>query len=108
MIPGHLHGDHCGGVPFLLMGAMLSAKRDPLHIAGPRDLRYRMFLMQEALLPGMHGMKPKFELTWTELVPGVPTDVAGLTVTARETRHTWQTNPTALRVVGRQGRGLHW
>src|SRR4029453_6907995 len=24
----HLHGAHCGGVPFLLMDAMLSAKRD--------------------------------------------------------------------------------
>ena len=34
----HLHGDHCGGVPFLLVDAMLAAKRDrPLTIAGPRD-----------------------------------------------------------------------
>ena len=24
----HLHGDHCGGVPFLLIDAMLAAKRD--------------------------------------------------------------------------------
>lgn len=95
----HLHGDHCGGVPFLLMDAMLSAKRErPLHIAGPRDLRYRMFLMQEALFPGMHAMQPKFDLFWTELEPGVPTDVAGLTVTAQSVRHTWQTSPTALRV----------
>jgi ribonuclease BN (tRNA processing enzyme) len=23
----HLHGDHCGGVPFLLVDAMLAAKR---------------------------------------------------------------------------------
>jgi hypothetical protein len=60
--------------------------------------QYRMFLMQEALLPGMHAMQPKFDLTWTELEPGVPTDVAGLTVTAHSVRHTWQTNPTALRV----------
>ena len=36
----HLHADHCGGVPFLLLDAMLSAKRTrPLTIAGPRDLR---------------------------------------------------------------------
>src|SRR5207245_1027779 len=34
----HLHGDHCGGVPFLLIDAMLAAKRTrPLTIAGPRD-----------------------------------------------------------------------
>ena len=24
----HLHGDHCGGIPFLMVDAMLSAKRD--------------------------------------------------------------------------------
>src|ERR671924_627904 len=39
----HLHGDHCGGVPFLLMDAMLAARRArPLTIAGPRDLSRRM------------------------------------------------------------------
>ncbi len=95
----HLHGDHCGGVPFLLMDAMLGAKRErPLYVAGPRELRYRMFLMQEILFPGMHVMKPKFDLHWIELQPGVATDVGGLSVTAREVRHTWQTNPTAVRV----------
>ena len=95
----HLHGDHCAGVPFLLMDAMLSAKRDrPLYIAGPRDLEYRMFLIQEVLFPGMHVMKPKFELHWIELEPGIEMDVAGLAVTARSVRHTRQTNPTAIRV----------
>src|ERR671930_2527571 len=34
----HLHGDHCGGVPFLLVDAMLSAKRArPVTIAGARS-----------------------------------------------------------------------
>ena len=34
----HLHGDHCGGVPFMLVDAMLGARRRrPLTIAGPRD-----------------------------------------------------------------------
>ena len=34
----HLHGDHCAGVPFMLMDAMLAAKRTrPLTIAGPKD-----------------------------------------------------------------------
>ena len=94
----HLHGDHCGGVPFLLVDAMLGAKREqPLTVAGPRDLRYRMFMIAEALFPGMHVMKPKFELCWIELEPGVPTQVGDVLVTARTVKHTWQTNPTALR-----------
>ena len=94
----HLHADHCAGVPFLLMDAMLGAKRErPLTVAGPRDLRYRMFIIQEALFPGMHVMKPKFELEWIELQPGEPTRVGDILVTARPVKHTWQTNPTALR-----------
>ena len=44
----HLHGDHCGGVPFLLVDAMLASKRDrPLIVAGPRDLR----------LPHVHDLR---------------------------------------------------
>ena len=39
----HLHGDHCGGVPFLLIDAMLGAKRTrALTIAGPHDLEGRL------------------------------------------------------------------
>src|SRR2546430_4523172 len=39
----HSHGDHCGGVPFLLVDAMLGTKRSPPPtIARPRDLRARM------------------------------------------------------------------
>lgn len=94
----HLHGDHCGGVPCLLLDAMLGAKRArPLVIAGPKDLRARMSAIQEALFPGMHVMTPGFELNWIELVPGEPTPVADLLVTARPVKHTPQTNPTALR-----------
>ena len=46
----HLHGDHCGGVPFLLLDAMLGAKRRrPLTIAGPRDCEARLVQITEAL-----------------------------------------------------------
>src|SRR4026207_2359888 len=39
----HVHGDHCGGVPFLLIAAMRAARRTrPLTVAGPRALRARM------------------------------------------------------------------
>src|SRR5262245_49322732 len=95
----HLHGDHCGGVPFLLMDAMLSAKRSrPLTIAGPRDLQRRMAEIQEALFPGSHVMTPRFPLSWIELEPGRAQAVLDLTVTAQPARHTQETNPTALRV----------
>jgi ribonuclease BN (tRNA processing enzyme) len=95
----HLHGDHCGGVPFLLIDAMLAAKRiRPLVIAGPRDLRRRMDQIREALFPGSHVMTPRFPLTWVEMEPGQPHAILDLVVTPQLARHTAETNPTALRV----------
>ncbi|HEX3176803.1 MAG TPA: MBL fold metallo-hydrolase [Methylomirabilota bacterium] len=95
----HLHGDHCGGVPFLLMDAMLSAMRTrPLTIAGPRDLQRRMDVMREALFPGSKMMTPKFGLTWLEMQPGRPHEILDLIVTPQAARHTAETNPTAVRV----------
>jgi len=95
----HLHGDHCAGVPFLLIDAMLAAKRTrPLVIAGPRDLRRRMDAIREALFPGSHVMTPTFPLTWIEMEPGKPHAILDLVVTPQAARHTAETNPTALRV----------
>jgi ribonuclease BN (tRNA processing enzyme) len=100
----HLHGDHCGGVPFLLMDAMLGARRTrPLTIAGPRDLRPRLDALREALFPGSSVMTPKFPIEWLAMEPGRPHQVLDLVVTPEPARHTRETNPTALRVqVGGQ------
>jgi ribonuclease BN (tRNA processing enzyme) len=45
----HLHGDHCGGVPFLLLDAMLGAKREaPLTILGPAGTEAHLAQVQSA------------------------------------------------------------
>ena len=55
----HLGVGECGGVPFLLVDAMLAAKRTrPLTIAGPKGTQARMQTICEALFPGMHVMTP--------------------------------------------------
>lgn len=95
----HLHGDHAGGVPFLLVDAMLAARRTrPLTIAGPRDLRARLDAIREALFPGSGVMTPKFPIDWIEMEPGRSHQVLDLVVTPERARHTQETNPTALRV----------
>ena len=95
----HLHADHAAGVPFLLMDAMLGARRArPLTIAGPRALRARMDGIREALFPGSHAMTPKFPLEWIEMEPGRFHRVLDLRVTPEPARHTPETNPTAVRV----------
>lgn len=95
----HLHGDHCGGVPFLLMDAMLGAKRDrPLLIAGPRDTTERMKAVQGALMPGMQAMTPKFGVTYLDMQVQRDYQLGLLKVTTFPAVHTKETNPTSLRV----------
>lgn len=95
----HLHGDHCAGVPFLLVDAMLGAKRDrPLTIAGPQETETRLAAVSEALFPGMHVMKPSFPLAYSELDLMQPNPVCGLTVTPYPAARTGGTNPTSLRI----------
>lgn len=100
----HLHGDHCGGVPFLLLDAMLGSKRStPLTILGPGNTELHLKQLQEAFFPGSQVMTPKFQLEYREIAPDETTEVLGLSVAAAEARHTRQTNPLALRIqVGRK------
>ncbi len=95
----HIHGDHCGGMPFMLMDAMLGAKRKtPLTIAGPRETEAKLELMKEALMPGMHVMTSKFPLNYVEIDVLKPTPVGDLTITTYPAVHTGQTNPTSVRI----------
>ena len=95
----HLHGDHCGGVPFLLLDAMLGAKRErALVVAGPPGTASHLATVQEALFPGSQVMAPRFPLTYQELELARPNRVLDLVVTPRPARHVPETHPTALRV----------
>ncbi len=95
----HLHGDHCGGVPFMLLDAMLGSRRQSsLTIAGPPDVERRLHSIGEALFPGMGTMTPRFPIAYVELPMGAAVDVRGLSVTARPARHTASTLPTSVRI----------
>jgi ribonuclease BN (tRNA processing enzyme) len=53
VVLSHLHGDHFGGVPFLLMDACYNARRaKPLTIAGPQGARLRITDTLGCLYPG--------------------------------------------------------
>jgi len=95
----HLHGDHCGGIPFLMVDAMLSAKRDrPLTIAGPPDTTERLKSVAAALMPGMEVMVPRFPITYVDMPTQRVNQIGPLKVTSYPAVHTKQTNPTSLRV----------
>jgi ribonuclease BN (tRNA processing enzyme) len=95
----HFHGDHCGGVPFLLLDAALGARRrTPLAIIGPRDTQMRIMALGEALLPGMHIRRPQFALAYLDGGFDQPLVHGPLTVTRYPAAHTEATVPSSVRI----------
>ncbi len=95
----HLHGDHCAGVPFIVIDGMLASKRGrALTVAGPPGMTERMGVIREALFPGSHVMTPKFPLKFVDMEVGKPNRILDLTVTPWPAVHTPETHPTMLRV----------
>lgn len=94
----HLHGDHFGGLPFLILDGQFRHRTEPLVVAGPAGLRQRLAAAMEVLFPGSSTVRRKFEVKVVELMPGRPESVAGIEVLAREVRHPSGAPPLALRL----------
>lgn len=83
----HLHGDHVGGLPFLLLEASLVRKRTaPLTLVGPPGLKEHLPRLVDTLFPGTE-LKLTFELSVLELPPDIPAEVAGIGVTPHLVKH---------------------
>jgi ribonuclease BN (tRNA processing enzyme) len=84
----HLHGDHFGGLVFLLMEAQFLSRRErPLSIFGPPGTRERLRAALEVFFAGSSGNKWRFAWDVTEMAPAVPTEALGFTVLTAEVVH---------------------
>jgi len=83
----HLHGDHFGGLPFLILDGQFSRRTSPLTIVGPPGLRRRLADTMECLFPGSSTVPRRFRTDTIELDPGSTTTVAGVTVTTWPADH---------------------
>jgi len=99
VILSHLHGDHFGGLVFLLLDEQLLQKRTrPLLIAGPPTTRARVDAALEVFFPRAAASQWRFPLTIMEIEPGRPADVLGHAVLTTEVVHQSGAPSTALRV----------
>jgi ribonuclease BN (tRNA processing enzyme) len=94
----HLHGDHFGGLPFLVLDGQFSRRTGQLTVAGPIGISGRLAEAMECLFPGSSTVERGFGLDIVELSPGVPTTVAGVRVSAWEVDHPSGAPPLALRL----------
>jgi ribonuclease BN (tRNA processing enzyme) len=99
VVLSHLHGDHFGGLPFLLLDAQFLSRRDrPLLIAGPPGTKARLDAAMDVFFPKSTGSKWKFVWTVQEIPVSVPTDVLGHQVVTAEVIHQSGASSTALRL----------
>jgi ribonuclease BN (tRNA processing enzyme) len=94
----HLHGDHFGGLPFLLLDGQFTRRIRPLVIAGPPGVRARVETAMEVLFPGSTAVARRFETSWVELRDRVRVAIGPARVTPFEVDHPSGAPPHALRV----------
>lgn len=98
VVLSHLHGDHFGGLPFLLLDGRFSRREKPLTIAGPPGTRARLDALMEVFFPKSTGTPWKFPWTVEEIPVGVPADVLGHSLVTAEVIHSSGAPSTALRL----------
>lgn len=83
----HLHGDHFGGLPFLILDGQFSHRTAPLAVAGPPGTAARLAEALECLFPGSSQIRRRFGVEVTELAPGTAGTVCGTRVRTWEADH---------------------
>jgi ribonuclease BN (tRNA processing enzyme) len=97
----HLHGDHFGGLPFLILDAQMVARRTrPLILFGPPGLQDRLQAAMEAFFPGSWTIERRFSLDIRELEPGARVEIPEIDaqLTTAPVSHPSGAPATALRL----------
>jgi ribonuclease BN (tRNA processing enzyme) len=77
----HFHGDHFGGLPFLLLDAQFTRRTRPLMIAGPEGIEMRLPQVMEALFENSSKTMQRFDLSIVPLKPEEPRSFGAIDVT---------------------------
>ena len=98
MLLTHLHGDHFGGLPFLILDGQFSRRTRPLVVAGPPGTRARVEGAMEVLFPGSSRVERRFAVEFVELVERAASRIGPATVTPFAAAHASGAPSYALRV----------
>ncbi len=75
VVLSHLHGDHFGGVPFLVLDGQFSRRTSPLRIVGPPGTDERVMAAMEVLFPGSSRVERRFPTAIEEVSAGTSVPV---------------------------------
>src|SRR5665213_306737 len=100
----HFHGDHFGGLPFLLLDAQFSRRTRPLVIAGPQGIETRLTQVMEALFENSSRTKQRFELSVVALTPEETRSFGAVSVTPYPVVHGESGGPFLAYRIEAEGR----
>lgn len=103
VVVSHLHGDHFGGLPFLVLDGQFRRRTRDLTVVGPPGTRDRLEQAMEVLYPGSSSVQRRFEVRVVEHVDRTPLELGAFRVTPYEVRHASGAPAYALRVDGATG-----
>lgn len=99
IVLSHLHGDHFGGLPFLILDGQFRRRTRPLTVVGPSGVETRVRGAMEVLFPGSTGVERRFVTRFVEWADRTPLHLRPFTVTPFEVVHASGAPPYALRVA---------
>jgi ribonuclease BN (tRNA processing enzyme) len=98
VVVSHLHGDHFGGLPLLLLEYTYERPRErPLLIVGPPGMEERLWALYRALYRDVDGRALPFALHFQELTPETTTTVADVKIFPVRVPHQIEDTALALR-----------
>jgi ribonuclease BN (tRNA processing enzyme) len=100
VILSHLHGDHFGGVPFLILDGQFTRRARPLVVVGPPGVEARVREAMEVFFPGSSRIERRFGVRFAELADRVTLPLGAISVTPFGVVHASGAPPFALRVAG--------
>ena len=99
----HLHGDHFGGLPFLLLDGHFDGQRKkPLTIVGPPGTGERLIAAMEVFFPGSSRNEWRYELRVVDLPCLAPYRFRHVEIETREVIHPSGAPSTGVRIADGQ------
>ncbi|TCD03777.1 MBL fold metallo-hydrolase [Pedobacter psychroterrae] len=97
IVLSHFHGDHYGGVPFLLLDAMSKGRKKRINIISPPGGKERISALLDLLYPGTVVL-PKLDVAFIEYTSAEDLNVDGLSLMAYPVIHSEAALPHGLRI----------
>jgi ribonuclease BN (tRNA processing enzyme) len=81
VIVSHLHGDHFGGIPLLVIDGQFSGRDQELTVVGPTGTQERLTEAMEVLYPRSSTVTRKFAISVVEVTAGEPASLDAARIT---------------------------